>query len=276
MYGKYGKWEKQETKKKREKSLRERVAYLQGLAAGMNFQGQESGDRIFSEVLEVLGEAAGQIENLGYVCRRLEAYMECLDEDVEQIWEQMREGRRNGGGNGRRQRGEATVEVTCGRCGETVVFDASMLDGEEDEAVEVFCPLCGEVVFVSELPQGGDGARAESWNAGAVPGSTGAAGGREEEVPPVTDAGMVVKGPEVESIDTEGMRSEGMRRGGIGRGAEERGAGTERKGMGIEEIRQMEGMKQMGEMKRIGEVGQIEQMRRREQTGTTAAGIYDI
>ena len=289
----YGKWGRQGTKSKLEKGLKERVAYLQGLAAGVDFKGQEPGGRVWGEVLDMLGEMARQVDDLGFACRRLEAYMECLDDEMEQIWEQLGNGQKNR----RRQRGEATVEVSCSRCGETVVFDAAMLAGDEDEAMEVYCPLCGEVVFAADLPGGGNGARdargarAENWIAGTVPGSTGSASYAREEVLPVTDAGLILRGPEVESMDTEGRGIEEIRRGRteigperqMGTRAEEREAGIAKEKAEREGMRQAEGMRRTDEMAGAGkiEAWQIEQMRRREQAGATAAdrygkGVYDI
>ncbi len=62
--------------------LRERVAYLRGLADGFELKAGSKKDRMMVEVLEVLSLFADKIERVSDECDELSSYIDSLDEDL--------------------------------------------------------------------------------------------------------------------------------------------------------------------------------------------------
>jgi len=65
--------------------LKERVAYLQGMAAGFKFNGSSKEEKIMLGILEVLSEMAGKITDIETNYDEVEEYIECLDEDLSEV-----------------------------------------------------------------------------------------------------------------------------------------------------------------------------------------------
>lgn len=126
------------------KDLKAKVAYLQGLSAGLDLNAQSKEGKLLSGIIEVLDEFADSVENLEEAQEQMEDYLESLDEDLYHLEDEIYED----GAVDHAGCGEEYVEVDCPRCGETVCFDSDIL--EEDDIVEVTCPNCDEVVFVND------------------------------------------------------------------------------------------------------------------------------
>ena len=62
--------------------LRERVAYLRGLADGFDLKSGSKKDRMMVEVLEILSLFADKIERVSEECDELSSYIDSLDEDL--------------------------------------------------------------------------------------------------------------------------------------------------------------------------------------------------
>ena len=120
-------------------SLKSRVAYLQGLADGMDLPMQSKEGRLFNGIINVLQDFADQIEGLEEAQDQLEDYVETIDEDLYTLEEDLNECECDD---------EDYVEVDCPGCGETVMFHSDIL--EDEDIIEVTCPNCDEVVFVND------------------------------------------------------------------------------------------------------------------------------
>lgn len=120
-------------------SLKSRVAYLQGMAAGMDLPASSKEGRLLNGILDVLGDFAEVVEGLGEAQEQLEDYVETIDEDLTTLEEDLCECD---------ECDEHYVEVDCPGCGETVMFNSDIL--EDEDIVEVTCPNCDEVVFVND------------------------------------------------------------------------------------------------------------------------------
>lgn len=123
--------------------LKSRVAYLQGLSAGMDLHPDSKEGRLLNGIIQVLDEFAESVEDLGKNQEQLEDYVETIDEDLYAL-----EGDFYEDGEERGSLNEDYLEVDCPRCGETVCFDSDVL--EDDDVVEVACPNCDETVFVND------------------------------------------------------------------------------------------------------------------------------
>lgn len=126
--------------------LKEKIAYLQGLAAGLEMDKDSKEGKLFNGMMDVLGEMAIAIDEL-------ESYVEALDQDLgdaEDVLygddddfedyedDQCPEGCCDGD----------YIEVACPKCHEVLHIDSCMLT--DDAVAEIACPNCEEILHVNE------------------------------------------------------------------------------------------------------------------------------
>jgi len=121
-------------------SLKSRVAYLQGLAAGIDLPESSKEGRLLHGIIDVLQDFAEALEGLEEAQEQLEDYVESIDEDLYTLEEDLNECECD--------EDDDYVEVNCPGCGETVMFHSDIL--EDDDVIEVTCPNCDEVVFIND------------------------------------------------------------------------------------------------------------------------------
>ncbi|TEB08956.1 hypothetical protein Pmgp_03501 [Pelotomaculum propionicicum] len=122
--------------------LKTKVAYLQGLSAGLDFNADSKEGKLLKGIIEVLDEFADSVVDLEEAQEQMEDYLESIDEDLYHLEDEVYEE------DGLNTCADHYLEVDCPRCGETVCFDSEIL--EDDDIVEVTCPNCDEVVFVND------------------------------------------------------------------------------------------------------------------------------
>jgi len=120
--------------------LRSKVAYLQGLLAGLSLNSGEG--QLIKGIIGVLDSFAGSIEELDKSCSHLKDYLESIDEDLSLLEDQFYD-----------EEDELPddtdyIEVECPDCAEKVYVDPEILD--DNEVFEIACPNCSRVVFISE------------------------------------------------------------------------------------------------------------------------------
>lgn len=128
-------------------SLRERIAYLQGLASGMDMETQGRQGQITVGILNTLEEVAENVERLNEDATYLEDYLVEVDaalSDVEiAFW------------------GDDWLwEFTCPHCEGEVYFDQRDLEG--DESVELLCPMCQETLPMPDNTEDNERERVEA------------------------------------------------------------------------------------------------------------------
>ncbi len=126
------------------KDLKSRVAYLQGLSAGMEISSESKEGRILNGIIEVLDQFAQSFDELEEAQDQIEDYLESMDEDLFRLEENIYG---DDAEKSTAERGEY-YEVGCPRCGEVVCFEPEVV--EDDDVVEVTCPNCDEVVFIND------------------------------------------------------------------------------------------------------------------------------
>lgn len=124
--------------------LKSRVAYLQGLSAGLDLNAESKEGKVLNGIIEVLNEFADTMVDLEESHQQLEDYLESMDEDLYQLEDEVynEENAEND------EYLEDYLEVECPKCGETVFFNSEIV--EDDDIIEVTCPNCNEVVFVND------------------------------------------------------------------------------------------------------------------------------
>ncbi len=113
--------------------LKQRVAYLQGLASGFNVAEGSREGQVLKEVLDVLDEMADSIARVEQQQEELEAYVESLDSDLSDL-----ENDYYGVEDGEYDDEGEVWEVTCPDCGTVVEVEA-----DYDDAESATCPECG-------------------------------------------------------------------------------------------------------------------------------------
>ncbi len=118
-------------------NLKSRVAYLQGLVAGLELPEDDGEGKILSGIVDVLGAFANQVEELESSHANLEHYVESLDEDLYALESEIYHDTEDAAQEG-------FLEIECPECRATVSVEPEMLEDEEMEPV--VCPNCGKEV----------------------------------------------------------------------------------------------------------------------------------
>ncbi|MDH7576211.1 MAG: AraC family transcriptional regulator [Bacillota bacterium] len=143
--------------------LRERIAYLQGLAEGLKLEEGKDEAKILKQIIDLLADLVDEVEELRVAQEDLEDYLECLDEELEEAEDEFEDDfeeesfQNEENGNALNCEEDIDyVEMECPKCHDIICFEADLVDDED--VVEVTCPNCNEVVFVNDgsmpLPPG--------------------------------------------------------------------------------------------------------------------------
>ncbi len=118
-------------------NLKEKVAYLQGLAQGVQL-GDSKEARVLSEVINTLQVMAEAIDNLQLNQAEVEEYLVSMDEDLADLETDVYDDEDD-------DADAEFLEMTCPNCSEELYFDQLLLD--DDEVTELVCPSCGQVIY---------------------------------------------------------------------------------------------------------------------------------
>lgn len=130
-----------------EKELTARVAYLKGLAEGMEIPDSKEG-KLLKAILDVLEEAAQRLEVLDKDQRELAEYVEEIDDDLSSLQEfvyDLEEDEDEEEEEGEEEETEL-VGVKCPHCHQTAYFEEELVD----DFAQLTCPNCGEEFSVDE------------------------------------------------------------------------------------------------------------------------------
>lgn len=141
-------------------TLKEKVAYLQGLAEGLNFEKETKEGKFFTAIIEVLETAVSEIDTLTAQQEELESYLEAIDEDLGDLETEIfgeddcpccEEDEYDDDYDEDYEDDEdedVYMEVECPKCHDIVRFETSIL--ADEDVIEVTCPNCDEVVYVND------------------------------------------------------------------------------------------------------------------------------
>ena len=131
--------------------LTDRVAFLRGLAEGMQLDESKQETKLILKMLDVMDEMAKDNDDLHKAVDELNDYMEIIDEDLSDMEEDIygdvsndEEGDDDSDSDD--DEDERTVEYACPYCGEVMVFDVERFDFDED----YLCPNCHKPLFPEE------------------------------------------------------------------------------------------------------------------------------
>ena len=115
-------------------SLSKRVAYLKGLAEGLNLGQGSKEEKILSVIIDILEEISGEIEDLQDDVLSLDGDIDQLCEDLHDLEDAIMEE-----DGGPAERDAQFFEVRCPRCKHQITIDEDVLD-----LGSISCPNCNE------------------------------------------------------------------------------------------------------------------------------------
>jgi len=126
----------------------ERVAFLKGLAEGMEIDSSTKEGKLLLQIISVLEEFAGEVEevyeeldDLSEAVLELDEYVEAIDEDLSELEDDVFDLE------------DDYEEVECPDCGETIYVDGQIIDKGD----EIECPSCGLIIEFSDECECEDG-----------------------------------------------------------------------------------------------------------------------
>jgi DNA-directed RNA polymerase subunit RPC12/RpoP len=136
--------------------LHEKVAYLKGLADGLQVDDSSKEGKLLLQIIEVLDAFAedmedvyDELDDMSDAIEELDEYVDAIDEDLSDLEEDLYEDD---------DLDEEYEEVECPACGETVLIESQILD--KDDTVE--CPNCGATIDLFELVTDEDAKESET------------------------------------------------------------------------------------------------------------------
>lgn len=129
-------------------NLSDRVAYLKGLAEGMEVDTESKLGKLVCAIIDTLGDTAEAIQQLADEHEELDEYVGSIDDDLAEIEEALFD---DDDDDNDEDDDDELIECVCPHCDNTVYFDAESFDLSEDHA----CPNCGKALF--DDTEGDDG-----------------------------------------------------------------------------------------------------------------------
>jgi len=124
--------------------LYEKVAYLRGLAEGLDFEESSKEGKLLLHIVDTLEDFADAINDLSEEQDELEEYVECLDEDLADIEDEFFDEDFDYDDDEFEDNDDIDyVEFVCPQCNETIYLDKDLVD--EDGETE--CPNCHEAII---------------------------------------------------------------------------------------------------------------------------------
>ena len=124
-------------------SITEKVAYLKGLAEGMDLDTEKKEGKLLAAIIDVLEDIALELSDIEDAQEELGEGLDAVSDDLEDV-EDLLYGEEDDDGEDEYElddlgEDEDCYATTCPTCEETIYFDESVL-----EDGEVVCPNCGE------------------------------------------------------------------------------------------------------------------------------------
>ena len=123
--------------------ISDRVSYLQGLAEGMELDGESKTGRLLKAVIDVLGDVAKELQRLEDEQNDLDEYVGSIDDDLAEVEEAVFDDDEEEEEGGEEDEDDELIECECPHCGNTIYFDAEAFDLVDDHN----CPECGKPLF---------------------------------------------------------------------------------------------------------------------------------
>ena len=131
----------------------EKVAYLKGLAEGMELDTEKKEGKLIAAIIDLLDDIALELEDLKDYADELGDGLDAVSDDLEDVEDVIFGEDEDEDDAFEDEDDEDCYATTCPNCEEVIYFDESIL-----EDGEVICPNCGEKLEfeLEEEPEDGD------------------------------------------------------------------------------------------------------------------------
>ena len=129
------------------KYLYEEVAYLKGLAEGLEISKETKEGKIIHKIVETLESFADAIVELEEEQTDLVEYVESIDEDLADIEDDIYEDGDEEDEEYDEEERLSFIEMECPNCSDLVEIDEDLL---YDDEVDIVCPNCQAIILSSE------------------------------------------------------------------------------------------------------------------------------
>ena len=119
-------------------TLKEKVAYLKGLAEGMDINNESDEGKIITKILDILNEMAYEIEDLQYAQDELEDYVDEMDEDLGEVEKAVFDEEDE-------EDEDEPLVIKCPGCEEEIEFFAEEIDDDG----KIICPSCKKEIDIT-------------------------------------------------------------------------------------------------------------------------------
>ncbi len=122
----------------------EKIAYIAGLAEGLDIDKSKKEGKLLAAIVEALGEIVEEIKNISEDLSDVEDLVDELDEDLGAVEEELffDEDDEDDDGDIFDFDDDDCYEITCEKCGDQVYVDCDMIMSDEP----ISCPNCGEPI----------------------------------------------------------------------------------------------------------------------------------
>ena len=142
------------------KYISEEVAYLRGLAEGLEIESETKEGKMICKIIDVLENIADTLDDMQDDYDELAEYVESVDEDLSDIediiYEEDDDEDEYDDYNDEEDDFEddelSYIEMECPNCGDLVDIDEELLF---DDSVDVICPNCQAIILSSEEDEEG-------------------------------------------------------------------------------------------------------------------------
>lgn len=125
------------------KTLHEKIAYIRGLADGMDLDENDSRTKLILQMLDLLNEMVVEMEDIRDRVEDNEDLVDALDEDLADVEEYVFEDDEDDCDCD----DLSEFEIQCPHCNEIVYINEEELADAADEEIEIICPNCNQVIF---------------------------------------------------------------------------------------------------------------------------------
>ena len=117
--------------------IKEKVAYLRGLADGMKLDDSTDERRLLKAIIDVLDDVALAVDDIEEVQEQLSEQVDFIDEDLTEIERVLFEEEEDDD--------DVLGEFECPHCNDLIAISEDMFD---DEGSVIICPSCGKEIEI--------------------------------------------------------------------------------------------------------------------------------
>ena len=129
------------------KRITNRTSYLRGLAEGLNIDKEKAENKLMLEMLTVMDEMAGKIQELDTDLDELDEYVASMESDLSDVEDVLfaEEDELDDDDDYEEYAENEEIDVSCSNCGKEFTIRAGDVNFEGD----VLCPACGKSILDS-------------------------------------------------------------------------------------------------------------------------------